>query len=41
MNRAGQLTQTVVIEAEAFLSQSCRVMAGLAYKHGPCSLADR
>lgn len=41
MSRSGQLTPTVVIEAEAYLSQSCRVMAGLIHTHGPCRLADR
>lgn len=41
MSRSDQLTQTVVIEAEAYLSQSCSVMAGLIHTHGPCCLADR
>ena len=41
MSRSGQLAPTVVIEAEAYLSQSCRVMAGLIRTHGPCPLADR
>jgi DNA-3-methyladenine glycosylase II len=41
MSRACQITPTVVIEAQAYLSQSCRVMAGLIRTHGPCPLADR
>lgn len=41
MSRASQITPTVVIEAESYLSQSCRVMAGLIRTHGPCPLADR
>ena len=40
MNTSGQLTPTVAGEAEAYLSQSCRVMAGLIRAHGPCRLAD-
>lgn len=41
MSTSGQLTPTVAGEAEAYLSQSCRVMAGLIRVHGPCRLADR
>lgn len=41
MSISGQLTPTVAGEAEAYLSQSCRVMAGLIRTHGPCRLADR
>ena len=41
MSISGQLTPSVVGEAEAYLSQSCRVMAGLILTHGPCPLADR
>lgn len=41
MSTSGQLTPTVAGEAEAYLSRSCRVMAGLIRVHGPCRLADR
>lgn len=41
MSVPSQLTLTATREAEAYLSQSCQVMARLIVDHGFCPLADR